>query len=82
MAGWLFGIRGLNFSWKRFWGITNIKRWIARITGISTTRTGRFAKLGRLLAGFVGLFRIATWGTFLVVALPELVRKMKRRLKK
>lgn len=82
MAGWLFGIRGLSFSWKRFFGITNIKRWIARITGIPTTRTGRFAKLGRLLAGFVGLFRIAAWGAFFVIVIPEVFRKLKRRWKK
>lgn len=82
MAGWFLGIRELTFSWKRFFGVTNFKRWIARITGIPTTRTGRFAKLGRLLAGFVGLFRIAAWGAFFAVAIPELFRKVKRRLKK
>ncbi len=79
MAGWFLGIRGLTFSWKRALGITNLKRWIARITGIPTTRTGRFAKLGRLLAGFIGIFRIAAWGTFFVVAVPELIRRLKRK---
>lgn len=82
MAGWLFGIRGLSFSWKRFFGITNIKRWIARITGIPTTRTGRFAKLGRLAAGLIGVFRFAAWGAFLVAIAPDIIKKIKRRIRK
>ena len=80
MAGGLFGIRGLTFSWKRFLGITNLKRRIARATGIPTTRTGRLAKLGRLLGGLMGLFRVAAWGAFLVAILPDLIRKLKRRM--
>lgn len=82
MAGWLFGIRGLSFSWKRFFGITNIKRWLARITGVPTTRTGRFAKLGRLTAGLLGLFRIAGWGVFLAAVAPDIIKKIKRRIRK
>lgn len=41
--------RGLTFSWKRFLGITTLKRKIAKKTGIPTSRTGRRAKLGRWL---------------------------------
>ena len=41
--------RGLTFSPNRFLGITKLKRRIAKATGIPTTRTGRRAKLGRLL---------------------------------
>ena len=78
MSG-LFGIRGLSFSWKRFLGITNLKRLIAKITGIPTSRTGRLAKLGRLALGFVGLFRFAAWGVFLAAIIPDLVRKLKRK---
>ena len=77
--GWFMGIRGLTFSWRRALGITNIKRWIAKITWIPTTRTGRFAKLGRLAAGLLGLFRIAAWGTFLLAILPDVVKKLKRQ---
>lgn len=40
---------GLTFSWRRALGVTAAKRRIARATGIPTTRTGRRAKLGRLL---------------------------------
>ncbi len=41
-------IPGLSFSWKRAFGITKVKRKIARATGIPTTRQGRRAKLGRM----------------------------------
>ena len=40
---------GLTFSWKRALGVTALKRKIAKITRIPTTRTGRRAKLGRWL---------------------------------
>lgn len=73
--GWLFGIRGLSFSWKRFFGITNLKRWLARITGIPTTLTGFFAKVGRLLINGT-LLRIAAWGVFLAAVWPDIKRKM------
>lgn len=72
--GWLFGIRGLSFSWKKFLGITNLKRWLARITGIPTTLTGLFAKVGRLLINGT-LFRIAAWGIFLAAIWPWLKEK-------
>lgn len=72
--GWLFGIRGLSFSWKRFFGITNIKRWLARISGIPTTLTGLFAKVGRLVLNGT-LLRIAAWGTFLIAIWPDLKKK-------
>jgi hypothetical protein len=42
-------MRGLNFSWRRFLGIDQAKRRIARKTGIPLTRQGRRNKLGRCL---------------------------------
>lgn len=82
MAGWFMGIRGLTFSWRRALGITNLKRWIAKLTGIPTTRTGRYAKLGRLAAGLIGVFRIAAWGAFLAAIAPDVIKKIKGRLGK
>lgn len=43
--------RGLNisFSWKRFLGITTLKRKVSKTTGIPTTRMGCTSKLGRWL---------------------------------
>ena len=43
--------RGLNitFSWKRFLGITTLKRKVAKTTHIPTTKMGRHAKVGRWL---------------------------------
>ncbi|MBE5814019.1 MAG: hypothetical protein E7320_02270 [Clostridiales bacterium] len=49
----LFKIRGLQFSWRRFLGITKLKNKIARFTGVPTTKTGREAKLGRTLLAFL-----------------------------
>lgn len=43
------GIPGLSFSWKRALGVTTAKRKIAKATGIPTTKSGRRAKVGRLL---------------------------------
>lgn len=40
---------GLTFSWRRALGVTAAKRRIAKATGISTTRTGRRALVGRIL---------------------------------
>jgi hypothetical protein len=40
---------GLTFSWKRALGITDAKRKISRKTGIPLSRSGRRAKLGRIL---------------------------------
>jgi hypothetical protein len=40
---------GLTFSWKRALGVTAAKRRFSRATGIPTTRSGRRAKLGRIL---------------------------------
>lgn len=42
-----FKIPGLSFSWKRALGITSLKRWIAKNTGIPTSKTGRRNKFGR-----------------------------------
>lgn len=38
-----------GFSWKRFVGITKIKRDISRKTGIPLTRSGRQQKIGRMV---------------------------------
>ena len=43
------GIPGLSFSWKRALGVTSAKRKIAKATGIPTTKSGRQAKVGKLL---------------------------------
>lgn len=44
-----FRIPGLTFSWNRFLGITRLKQWIARKTGIPTTKQGRQRKMERML---------------------------------
>ena len=43
------GIPGLSFSWKRATGVTQIKRDIAKATGIPTTKSGRQKKVGKIL---------------------------------
>lgn len=43
------GIPGLSFSLNRALGITDLKRSIAKATGIPTTRSGRQRKLGKML---------------------------------
>ena len=48
-----FRIPGLTFSWKRALGITRLKQWIARKTGIPTTAQGRRRKRERM---FYNLF--------------------------
>lgn len=40
---------GVSFSMKKAVGITGVKRKIAKATGIPTTKSGRQAKLGKLL---------------------------------
>ena len=42
-------IRGLSFSWSRFFGIAGLKNKVARKTGIPTTRGGLERKIGRIL---------------------------------
>ena len=42
-------IPGFSFSWKRAFGITGMKRKIAKATGIPTTKQGRRNKIGKLL---------------------------------
>lgn len=44
-------IPGLSFSWRRATGVTKLKRDVARITGIPTTKNGRNAKAWRWLTG-------------------------------
>ena len=46
---------GLNvtFSWKRALSVTNVKRSIARKTGIPTTRQGLERKIGNAIIGAI-----------------------------
>lgn len=39
-------IPGVSFSWRRALGVSNMKRGIARATGIPTTRSGLERKIG------------------------------------
>lgn len=41
-------IPGLSFSAKRAFGVTKVKRKIAKATGIPTTKSGRQKKVGKL----------------------------------
>lgn len=49
MAKKSFKIPGVSFSWKRLLGITKLKRWIAKETGIPTSKSGRRNKFGKFL---------------------------------
>lgn len=40
-------MRGIRFSWSWLFGVDRMKRKIARLTGIPTTRGGRQRKFGR-----------------------------------
>lgn len=42
-------IPGLSFSPNKALGITNAKRKLAKATGIPTTKSGRRAKIGKIL---------------------------------
>lgn len=42
-------IPGVTFSWKRALGIDQMKRQIARETGIPTTRAGLERKIGNII---------------------------------
>lgn len=42
-------IPGLTFSWKRALGVSKIKRDIAKVTGIPTTRNGLERKIGGII---------------------------------
>ncbi len=46
-------IPGVSFSWKRALGVSQVKRDIARATGIPTTRAGLERKVGRALINAV-----------------------------
>lgn len=49
------GIPGLSFSWKRALGVTQLRKNVARATGIPTTRTGLEQKVGRaIIRGLLG----------------------------
>jgi len=51
---------GFSFSAKRALGISSLKGSIARITGIPTTRSGLYRKIGRILTG--GLLSVGNPG--------------------
>ena len=42
-------IPGVSFSWKRAVGISQVKRQIARKTGIPTTKAGLERKIGKTI---------------------------------
>ncbi len=42
-------IPGLTFSWKRAFGVTQVKQQIARSTGIPTSRAGLERKIGKAI---------------------------------
>ena len=48
------GIPGLSFSLNKALGITDLKRKIARKTGIPTTKSGLEAKIGRMVMKGLG----------------------------
>jgi len=58
-----------GFSWKRFLGITRIKRNISRKTGIPTSKSGRQQKIGRIVSK--GCFK--TLITFFISILMVLI---------
>ncbi len=45
------GIPGLSFSWKRALGVSRARQQFARKTGIPTTRSGLYRKIGRSMSG-------------------------------
>lgn len=46
-------IPGLSFSWKRALGITQVKREIAKKTGIPTSKAGMERKIGNTIIKFL-----------------------------
>lgn len=51
------GKLGFSFSWKRLLGITSTKQKIARKTGVPTTKTGLYRKIGKFIVDFLaGIF--------------------------
>lgn len=46
-------IPGVNVtvSWRRLLGITRLKRWFSKKTGIPTTEQGLYRKIGRWIVG-------------------------------
>jgi len=64
-----------GFSWKRFLGITKIKRDISRKTGIPWTKSGRQQKIGRMvskgclgnLSAFVVTILLFVWIVLLII---------------
>ena len=49
------GIPGLSFSMKKATGVTDLKRAIAKETGIPTTKQGRKRKIERAIGKMIGL---------------------------
>lgn len=44
-----------GFSWKRATGISNMKRKVAKVTGVPTTKAGRKRKRNSMIAKLLGL---------------------------
>lgn len=55
-----------GFSWKRFVGITKVKRNISGKIGIPLTRSGREQKIGRMVTK-------GCLGAFLVLLIPMVI---------
>jgi len=51
----IFKIPGVSFSLNRALGIDQVKRRIARKTGIPTTRSGLEKKIGRMILGSIDM---------------------------
>lgn len=51
----IFKIPGVSFSLSRALGIDQVKRRIARKTGIPTTRSGLEKKIGRMILGSIDM---------------------------
>ena len=66
-----FRIPGMTFSAKRALGVTKARRYVARKTGIPTTKSGIQRKVGRAAMGGGCLVQIV--GVLLVVLLVIIV---------
>ena len=66
-----FRIPGVTFSAKRAFGVTKAKRWVAKQTGIPTTKSGRQRKIGKAAMGGGCLVQIV--GALMVALLVVIV---------
>ena len=76
------GIPGLKirFSWKEFLGITSLKRWFARKTGIPTTESGIRKKIGRRIAEWLtGKYEAKTGQTLDINSRGKIAKTTKKR---